>query len=211
MAQLTCQHKSIESSDSAILDLLLQVESLSVGELAEAMNVTATAVRQRLNRLSGQGMIERHAERSGRGRPSYRYRLTAKGRRSCGANFEDLAMALWREVRAIEDPEVRRGLLQRLADRLADQYGEKVTGDSVQRRMEEIGELFGERNVPFAVESSDGLPVLTAQACPYPDLAENDRGICAMERMLLKELLRHEVRLKTCRLDGETSCTFEMA
>jgi hypothetical protein len=29
-----------------------------------------------------------------------------------------------------------------------------------------------------AGDDSGGLPVLTAYACPYPELAEQDRGIC---------------------------------
>ena len=41
----------IVPSDISILDLLRQRDSLSVTDLAESMQVTATAVRQRLTRL----------------------------------------------------------------------------------------------------------------------------------------------------------------
>ena len=76
-----------------------------------------------------QGLIERHLTRAGRGRPSHRYGLTEKGRRQTGANFVDLALALWKEIREIEDPEVRRGLLQRIAKTMAGMYGDQVQGD----------------------------------------------------------------------------------
>src|SRR3954464_14573770 len=104
-------------SDKAILDLLRKRDSLTVSELAEAIGVTATAVRQRLTRLLAHGMIRRHATKEGRGRPSHHYALTEKGQRETGANFADLAIALWHEVRAIKDPEIRRGLLQRISSR----------------------------------------------------------------------------------------------
>jgi predicted ArsR family transcriptional regulator len=48
--------------------------------------------------------------------------------------------------------------------------------------------------------------VLTALACPYPDLAEQDRGICAVEKMMFTEMLGTPVRLTECRLDGASTC-----
>jgi DeoR family suf operon transcriptional repressor len=97
-----------ESSDIGILDLLRKTGPLGVRELAQATRVTATAVRQRLSRLMAQALVDRELEHASRGRPSHRYRLTEKGRRQTGANFADLAVALWNEVRGIKDAEVRR-------------------------------------------------------------------------------------------------------
>ena len=85
------------TSDDALLDLLRSRGPLGVAELAAAMEVTATAVRQRLTRLLAQGDIERTIERITRGRPVHRYCLTEKGHRRAGSNFTDLAMALWQE------------------------------------------------------------------------------------------------------------------
>ena len=197
-----------ESSDVGILDLLRKAGPLGVSQLAGATRVTATAVRQRLSRLMAQGFVDREAMRAGRGRPSHRYRLTDKGRRQTGANFADLAVALWNEVRAIEDAEVRRGLLQRVAKNLARMYGDQVTGTTTRERMQSVSRIFAERDVPFEVEESGGLPVLTAVACPYPELAEQDRGVCAMERMLFAELVGDGLRLDECRLDGDACCRF---
>ena len=45
--------------------------------------------------------------------------------------------------------------------------------------------------------------------CPYPELAEKDRGICAVEKMLFAKLLEEPVRLSQCRLDGHSCCQFE--
>jgi DeoR family suf operon transcriptional repressor len=198
-----------ESSDVALLDLLRKHGQLSVAQLKLPMQVTATAVRQRLVRLLAQGDIERHTERMSRGRPVHRYALTEKGRRRSGANFADLAIALWQEIREIKDPEVRRGLLQRLSKRLATQYASQIQGETVEERMESLAELFRERQIPFEVDRSHELPLLRATACPYPDLAEQDRSVCSMERLMFSELLGTNVRLSDCRLDGHNCCTFE--
>lgn len=197
------------SSDVALLDLLRKHGPLSVGQLKAAMQVTATAVRQRLVRLLRLGDIERHAERMSRGRPVHRYGLTEKGRRRAGANFGDLAIALWEEIREIKDPEVRRGLLQRIGRRLATLYATQIRGSSLEERMESLAAMFRERQIPFEVDRTGDLPLLHATACPYPDLAEHDRAVCSMERIMFSELLGENVRLSNCRLDGHNCCTFE--
>jgi predicted ArsR family transcriptional regulator len=198
-----------ESSDTAILDLLRQKNSLTIAELAGLTRVTSTAVRQRLSRLMSQGLVERELVRdTGRGRPSHKYLLTQKGKRKSSANFVDLALVLWQEIRAIDDPGTRRGLLKRLAHRMAEIYGAQLQGTSLAEKMQSAARLFGELDVPFEVDDSGELPVLTAIACPYPDLAEQDRGVCALERMMLSEMFGSDVRLDECRLDGHNCCTF---
>lgn len=201
----------MQPGDVTLLDCLRKAVSLSVAELQQLMGVTATAVRQRLTRLMDLELIERTSFPAGRGRPSFRYRLTEKGRRETGSNFADLALALWAEIRAIKDPEVRRGLMQRLSTRLASLYADRVQGDDLRQRMESVVALLGSRNVPFQVEMRDQLPVLTALGCPYTELADKDSSICALERMLFTELLGEKLNLSTCRLDGSHCCTFEVA
>jgi DeoR family transcriptional regulator, suf operon transcriptional repressor len=200
-----------ETSDIALVDLLRKRGPLSVAELEISMQVTATAVRQRLTRLLGARDIERTTHRAGRGRPVHRYQLTEKGRRRAGNNFADLAMVLWQEVREIKDPEIRRGLLQRLGRRLAESYKSEVVGESVEQRMQALAALFRERQIPFEVElaAPHHLPTIHAHACPYPELAEQDRTVCSMEKMLFSELVGTSLHLASCRLDGDSCCTFE--
>jgi len=59
------------------------------------------------------------------------------------------------------------------------------------------------------VDHSGDLPLLRATACPYPDLAEQDRTVCSMERMMFSELVGENLRLSDCRLDGHSCCTFQ--
>ncbi len=198
-----------ESSDAALLNLIRRSGGATVAELAEAAEVTPNAIRQRLTRLMAQGLIQRHEQRSGRGRPTHRYELTEKARRQAGSNFADLAVVMWRELRNVPDLQVRRGLLKRLAGKMAELYASDVRGTNLSERMESVAELFAERAVEFETEQSAGLPVLNAVTCPYPELAEQDRTICSMERILFSELLGEPVTLSRCRLDGENCCTFQ--
>jgi len=214
------------TSDNTLLNEMRRSGSASVSDLMAATGVTATAVRQRLHRLMAAGLVCRatldHASPTevkepsnrstkGRGRPSHRYSLTEKGIHRAGTNYADLVMVLWQEIRSIPDPEVKRDLLQRLVVRLANHYKNSIQGNTVNQRLTSLVGLLGEREIPFEFNGSGKLPVLTALACPYPDLAEQDRSICAMEQMLFSELLGATVELTSCRLDGASCCTFEPA
>lgn len=202
------------SSDAALVELLRVDGPSGIGDLARSLGVTATAVRQRLDRLIKAGLVARSsapADRAGRGRPAHRYGLTEKGRRLGGDNFRDLALVLWRELKTVSDPLVRRGLLARVGSALGGLYRGEITGETPRERLQSVASLLRERNLSCGVESvpaAGGLPVLTAYACPYPELAEQDRGICAAERAMLEDLVGAGIRLSECRLDGADCCRF---
>jgi DeoR family transcriptional regulator, suf operon transcriptional repressor len=197
-----------ESSDETLLNFMRREGPVTISSLVAEMGVTATAVRQRLRRLMSQGLIERRTERKSRGRPNHRYLLTEKGERSAGTNFADMAIVLWEEIKSVEDPAIRRGLLKRIADRFVAKYRDRVVGETLDERMGALAEVMRERDIPFAINKSSELPVLSALACPYPELAKMDRGVCTMEKLMLSEILGSNVRLSECRLDGASCCTF---
>jgi DeoR family transcriptional regulator, suf operon transcriptional repressor len=198
------------SSDSEFLDLLRTTGPLSVGDLADAMEVTPTAIRQRLTRLMSREIIQREAQRNGRGRPKHRYWLTDKGMRMTGSNFTDLAMALWKEVRSLESVELRREMLRRLAQALANGYANQIEGRTPEERLRSVAEILVQRRIPATVVENSSGPTLTTHACPYPVLSDQDQSICTMERMMISELVGKDVKLTKCRLDGDDECRFQV-
>lgn len=210
--------KPSDENDRLLLDHLRRHPVASVGDLGDLLGVTATAIRQRLTRLMADGLIERRLrppaagegeKRAARGRPSYDYCLTEQGRQASGDNYHDLAEILWEEIRAIEDREVRTGLIKRVAEKLASRYSDQIGGDDLAKRMHNLMALMGEREVPVDIDESGSLPVLTMLACPYPQLAEQDRSICAVEKVMISEVLGQGMKLSECRLDGGGCCSFE--
>jgi DeoR family suf operon transcriptional repressor len=197
------------NSDADLLDLIRIADSLSVSDLADAMEVTATAVRQRLTRLMTQAMISREAVRAGRGRPKHRYSLTEKGMRQTGSNFTDLALTLWAEIKEAGDEKGVRDLLRRISRALAAGYAAQIHGETPKERLQSLADLLNQRRIPASVGTDGGRSTLTAHACPYPDLAEKDQSICQMEKMMFSELIGSELELTQCRLDGGAECRFE--
>ena len=116
------------------LNYLRRNGAARISDLVAETGVTATAVRQRISAADG-----RRADRAARGErsaaagPNHRYALTEKGEQQSGNNFSDLATVLWEEIKAVPDPEVRRGLLKRIADRFVDKYRSTIHGDTLER------------------------------------------------------------------------------
>ncbi len=201
--------KSMNQSDFAVIQMLLRDGALTINEMIQRLGVTATAVRQRLSRLQESGLIQRSAVVDGRGRPSHRYELTEAGRRTVGNNLSDLACALWAEIHEIEDATIRRRVVAGAVRRLAEGYANQVTGDTVAERFKSAAKLFSDRDIPIALETEDGLPVLRVLQCPYPDLANDDHRVCEMEQQLFSQVIGGPVDLCQCQQSGDRCCTFQ--
>lgn len=201
----------IRPVDQLVLDLLRRDEGLSVTDLMERLEVTATAIRQRLDRLEEADYIERRKHSVGRGRPSYCYFLTDKGWRQVGVTYTDLAVALWNEVMAIDDPALKESLVERVSQRMGRSLREQLPDSNLDERMRVIAGLLTSRRVPTSVKTNDGLSVIEVQACPYPDLAssDHDRSVCTLEQKVLSAALGQQLELSQCRLDGHGCCQFK--
>lgn len=196
------------ASDQEMIDLLQRSEALSIAQLGDGLQVTPTAIRQRLNRLMAEGLVERREVRRGRGRPGHVYSLTEKAKKKAGSNFHDLAIALWKQVAEIEPPEVRNQVLHRVVETLAAQYRSQVAGGSLDARIEALKNLLRERGVSFDIQSKQGFPVLSTHQCPYPELADEDPSICELETNLFSMILDQPIELSECRLHGDGCCCF---
>ncbi len=201
-----------ESSDRELLDLIRRRGPLTVPEMAASLGVTGTAIRNRLARLLGTGLVERRAERGGRGRPRHVYQASVEAQKRLGQNYADLAVVLWEEMMStVEDRKLRRLLFIRVTDRLAELYRGQVSGQEWEGRLVQLTHLLHDRGVEAEVTRAEGgaIPVLRQHSCPYYELAEADPAICALERKMFEKVLGRGLRLSQCRLDGDRSCDFQ--
>ncbi|MEM0926004.1 MAG: ArsR family transcriptional regulator [Planctomycetota bacterium] len=202
---------SLRSVDRELLSTMQSGDWFSVGDLTDALGVTATAVRQRVERLLERELIEREKIVAGRGRPTYHYRVTEAGRRESGADSTHLAEAMWRELTSIDDLALRERLLASVAKRLGQEYAARLDPDApLADRMKVLSQMLGERRVASDVVSDGNLPILDINACPYPTLADGsiDHSMCRLEEKVLSEALGKDIQLSQCRLDGDACCQF---
>lgn len=214
MSRGTTETIDVRTVDRQLLEALRSGRASGISELTESLGVTATAVRQRIERLLESGLVEREKVVSGRGRPTYSYRLTLLGHRRAGADHAELADAMWHEILAIEPETLRDALISRIAKRLGQRYGERLKKHSQEQslhsRMESLSEVLATYRIPVDVSHTGNLPVIGFLACPHPDLASDSdrRAMCQLEEVMLSEALGSQVQLRSCRLDGESCCQF---
>ncbi|WP_442506332.1 helix-turn-helix transcriptional regulator [Novipirellula sp. SH528] len=209
------QIDELRSVDRELLMAMRSGDTFGIGDLTEQLGVTATAIRQRIERLLELGLLEREKIVAGRGRPTFQYRLTVRGHRRAGANPAELAEAMWQEILAIPDATIRKQLLSSVANRLGSQFATQVNresdGDpSFETRMQKLSEMLTDRHITTEVSHSGDLPVLDICACPYPSLTDtsDERAMCRLEEQMISEALGRPVHLSSCRLDGDHCCQF---
>lgn len=212
MAMTSPQNDHIRPIDQTVLELLrLHSAGMTIQELTERLEVTPTAVRQRLERLDQLELVERRKEQVGRGRPLYRYGLTQLGSRFASANYADLATALWQELMQLPNVQQRGRVLHRVAQRMGRGLKDAIpAGGTVNERLSATATALGRRKVAAVMNESGRLPILEVHACPYPDLAvdQDGRQLCELEQEMLSEAVGLTMQLDCCRLDGHNHCQF---
>lgn len=197
------------TSDDQFLDEIRRRGKASVRELLEVSGVTENAVRHRLTRLMGMGLIQREEVRGSRGRPFHAYALTEKANQRFGSNYTDLAVTLWNGIKQISDRATRRELARGICDALVARYRDRIPHGSLERRLAGLKKVFADRGIDLEIDRGHSLPIIRERECPYAELAEVDRGICALEKQMYQKLLGSPVRLAQCRFDGHDCCEFE--
>jgi len=152
-----------ESSDRELLDLIRRRGPLTVVEMGASLGVTGTAIRNRLARLIGSGLVERRTEHGGRGRPKHAYQANVEAQQRLGQNYAELAFVLWEEMMStVEDRKLRRLLFTRITDRLADVYRSQVSGQEWEGRLVQLSHLLHDLGVEAEVTRDSGnmVPIL---------------------------------------------------
>ena len=203
-----------DQSDQHFLVKLQRLQPATVQELCDAIGVTATAVRQRLLRGQSEGWVTRDLSRQERGRPRHTYRLTPAGVRQLGDDYAEIATVLWREILKIEEPHVRRRVLDGVKQALIKRFGESVTESNIDERLRMLSDQLVRSGFDVELAESEhgsDLPILREHNCPYHDLAATDSSICELEQSVYAEILGVPVELSACQLDGQKCCEFHVS
>lgn len=202
-------HSELSQSDREFLAELNRLGPSSIQSLCDELGVTATAVRQRLNRLVAGGQVTRETIPVDRGRPKHHYKVTQSGQSSLGNNYSVLATVLWQQIQQIEDDELRVQLVNRLKSAFVERLGESVDAASPEERLNQLRKVLSDEGFPVELNPAD-LGRLRENHCPYVELASSDKSICELEQKIFSEILGAPVKLTQCCVDGDHCCEFEL-
>lgn len=194
----------------AILEYLRREHRASVQELARALGLTPTGIRQHLALLERDSLIEAQEERGRVGRPALIYRLTDRGEALFPKNYDLLANLLLEELRASSSREGFQETMRRVAARMAGLFLARVEGKAVPERVAETAAIMRSFGCIAEASEKDGELFLRQYTCPYPKVARQHSIICALEVAFVRQLAGADARLCSSLLRGDKSCTYRI-
>lgn len=183
-------NESPENTHEAVLFYLKKRSEMTVADLCEVLGVTSMAVRRHLSGLQKDGLVECRLVRAGRGRPSYKYRLTAKAESLFPSAINNFAFEI---LDAVFDSKGHQGvmeLLQMRDEALFRKVQPRLASLPLKERIHQVVNLFSENGyMTEFTELEDGNYFIYQQHCAVHNLASKYRQICVLEANLIERLL----------------------
>lgn len=189
-----------------ILTLLLHApEPLSIPALAARLGISRNATHQHVSGLERDGLLERAAQISTRGRPSQGFRLSEAGTGFFPRQYALLARNLIAELARHLGPDKLPQAMARIGRDIAGQLQQRIAeGETA---LPSIATLM--RELGYEAHLADGAgDEIEAHNCVFHDLAMRDPTICAVDLALLGSLSGRRVDHVSCMARGERSCRF---
>lgn len=198
-----------ERTHEAVLLHLKRHGEMTVGQLCEALGVTAMAVRRHLTGLQQEGLVDSRIVRQSRGRPSYRYRLTAKAESGFPTGFETLAVEILDTIREQSGHQGVMNVLEARNNKLAAKLQSRVADKDLQQKVQEVARIFSENGYMTEWEAlPDGDFLLYQRHCAVHSLASQYRQLCILEPKLIENLLGVKVTRKQYMLKNDPVCAY---
>jgi predicted ArsR family transcriptional regulator len=200
----------MQTTRQQILEYLQRHGRATVKELGQLLRLTSTGIRQHLTVLERDGLVLAREERGRVGRPTLVYTLTEKAEALFPSSYDELATALLEEIRASEGSERLYQLLQRVAQRMAEAFWERVQGKSLAQRVKETALILQEQGCLVDWEQQNGEFFLHEFTCPFSKVAKQDSSVCTLHLELVRLLTAADTRLVRSLLRSERACTYRI-
>lgn len=207
MARTNWNRRFFASTRGRIITLLRR-SSRTVDELAQALDLTHTAVRAHLAALERDGLVQQRSERRGSGKPSSVYDLAPAAEylfpKSYGQLMDQLLEVLGEHIAADEVETLLREVGRRMAT------GWKIPAGELRVRLEAAVEVFNDLGGLAELEPCNGHFCIRSYSCPLAAVVPGHPEVCSLSETLLTELVGVPVQ-KHCDYDGVPRCSFTIA
>ena len=190
--------------------LLRNKAGASIEELARALGVTRTAVRQHLASLGRDGLVARGAERATGGRPERLFVLTKEGREAFPRHYSWFARLLMEAIAKEHGAAGLRVRLGRVASAVVVELRQRLPReDNRRQKVANASRLLDELGYD-AHTAADlaGAPTIEADNCVFHELAMKNPEVCQFDLSLLSGLTGSKVDLDECMARGGHVCRF---
>ena len=210
----------MHSTRERILAHLKRQPGQGVDALAGVLGLAPMTIRQHLDKMMADSLIEAQIERRPVGRPARAYFLTPQGEERFPRAYDRLAELLLDELSAADGGvqadgvgvAVRREeLLQRIARRAAAPHLEELEELDGSQRWQAVSEILHQESGFTELDDCGDGYELREYNCVYQRVAESHNDVCAFHTRYVGELVGQMVELVSCRCSGADVCGFRLA
>ena len=187
----------------------------SASQLARRLGVTAVAVRQHLQRLAAEDLVDFEDERERVGRPRRIWRLTERAQGRFPDTHADLTVELLDAVRRTFGESGLDKLISQRTREQAKSYRRRMPGRaaSLEQRVAALARI--RRDEGYMAEysrRSDGSLLLIENHCPICAAARTCQGLCRDELGLFRRLLGRGAKVERTEhlLQGARRCAYRI-
>ncbi|HEY9722041.1 MAG TPA: HTH domain-containing protein [Oscillatoriaceae cyanobacterium] len=178
----------------------------TIDEIAEATQITRTAVRQHLAALEGDGLVKQGELRVTAGRPSRLYVLAERGMELFPRQYSWFSELMLEAIRRERGAEGLSAWLRELARSIASAQASGLEGASLEERLEATVTLMNA--LAYDAAAADGKFAIEASNCVFHHLAAKFPEVCHFDRALIEGLLGTSVDMPACMAHGQNVCRF---
>ncbi|HEY3225619.1 MAG TPA: ArsR family transcriptional regulator [Planctomycetota bacterium] len=187
------------------LDLLKIRGPMNVPGMARLLGVNPNAVRQQLEALHREGLVEVRVERRRVGRPTQLWALTPKAEALFPQAYGTMAVDLLRRLREIDGEGKISKLFARRTKDLLKAYRRRLAGKSGEERLRELAKI-RDREGYMARAQAAGL---TEHHCPIAAIAREFPLVCRYEQLLFEAALGMKVERTRHIASGDDACVYK--
>ena len=184
---------------------LLRRSSRTVDELAQALDLTHTAVRAHLAALERDGLVFQGSERRGSGKPSAVYDLTPAAEYLFPKSYSQLLDQLLDVLGEHLPADEVETLLREAGRRLAAEW--KLPPGELRVRLEAAVEVLNELGGLMERETEGETLCIRGYRCPFASVVREHPEVCDLVETLLSELVGVPVQ-EHCERTSPVPCRF---
>lgn len=203
---------TIKSTDR-ILDTLKREGSVSAKTLAQSLGMTTMGVRQHLQSLERDGLVDFEDVRAKVGRPTRHWSLTASGHSRFADSHNDLSITLIDSVQDVFGEQgVEKVIAQREARTLAQYQDALKDCDNLEAKLQTLAYLRESEGYMAELQQDGADYILIEHHCPICHAAKTCPALCRSEIQLFQRLLGNAYRIEREEhiVSGQRRCTYRI-
>jgi DeoR family transcriptional regulator, suf operon transcriptional repressor len=194
-----------------VLVALKRGGELTADELAEALEISASGVRQHLSALRAAGYVDSRQERGQPGRPADRFSTTEQTEALFSRSTGDLSIELLSHLEE-EDPALVTMVFERRRRRRVEEAQDRLAGKTVHEKVAVLAELLdAEGYLADFLEDQPGHFRINLHSCAIWAIAARYGQACNTELEFLRDLVPEaKVDRVTHKTAGAHTCVYEI-